>query len=56
MGVDCGGKAFGNERARIVKLTVADFLLFHSFLLSGFLWVFLLIFYPSFGLIVGSWS
>ena len=31
MGVDCGGKALGNERARIMKLTVADFLLFHSF-------------------------
>ena len=32
MEVDGGGEALGNERARIVKLTLANFLLFHSFI------------------------
>ena len=36
MKVDGGGKALGNERVKIVKLIVADFLLFHSFFFWGF--------------------
>ena len=31
MQVDGGGEALGNERTRIVKPIVVDFLLFHSF-------------------------